>query len=145
MKHLITALSLSLLCTIGANGGTIIQVFDSTLLADSASWSSLGAQSSTPVSGTVTSSDGVSVTPTPPSGGSLYRLDQGNGWGGAFPDGDQLLYSGTAFDAIAGDITVTFGELVSGAGLLFQDNFLFQTDTVHLSAYDSLRALSWVP
>ena len=138
---LISGFSVSLLCVASAFAGTISQVTDNSLLPDSASWSGLGPESnSTPVAtgATVTSANGVVVTPAPPSGGALYRLNQGSTWGGGFPTGDQLLYDGAGFSGVYGGITLSFSQLVSGAGLLIQDNETDNTDSVTISAFDSL-------
>jgi hypothetical protein len=142
VKGLIVTLTLSLVFGISAFAGSVSLVTDNSELPDSASWGSLGSTSKTiSVSGTVTSADGVGVTPAPPSGGGLFRYDAtpsgfGNGFG--FPSGDQLLYNGGSDDAKkTGDITLTFSELVSGAGLLFVDAEPGTEDTFHISAFDS--------
>lgn len=142
---LISGFSISLLCITSMFAGTISQVTDNSQLTDSASWSGLGAEAdSTPVAtgATVTSTNGVVVTPAPTAGGSLYRLDEGSGWNGGFPNGDPLLYyDGPGFASVGGDITLSFSQLVSGAGLLIQDDLYDDTDTVTISAYDSLDNL----
>ena len=128
------------------SAGTITALTDNSLLPDTAAWAILGPSStSNPVSGTVTSVGGIGVTPNPPAGGALYRIDDvvgdfGHGYN--FPSGDKLLYNGGSVNTkIKGNIVIDFDTLVSGVGMQFNETFQEVDEFVELDAFDSSNNL----
>jgi len=106
---------------------------------DTITWGQLGASNysgfASPVS--VTSGGGLNATVT--DGQTLARLDEGLGWIGQFPNGDQLLWNAGDYQSPT-PITIDFATSIYGAGALIQaDDYGPFTATV--SIYDSTDTL----
>lgn len=66
------------------------------------------------------------------------RLDQGNGWGGNFTNGDRLYYTGQNTVGGAGPITLNFGTSLSAFGANIQEDF-FGNFVARLTFFDALN------
>lgn len=66
-------------------------------------------------------------------GGDGQRRDEGNGWGGNFTFGDELLWTNSPGQ---GPLTLTFGNAVGGVGANIQADF-FGAFTAQIQAFDA--------
>jgi hypothetical protein len=88
--------------------------------------------SSIPNNSTATSNGGLEATVNFAGGANGERRDEGNGWGGNFSPGDELLWTG----GDNGPITFTFANAVSGVGANIQADF-FGAFTALIQAFDA--------
>lgn len=104
---------------------------------DFVSWSSLGAEFTTPANPfSISSVGGLSLTVGKTSAGTFERVDEGGfGWTGNFALGDALLWTSLT----SGPINIDFGTSVFGAGFQIQNDSLgaFQAT---LEAFDFSNA-----
>ena len=98
---------------------------------DTVNWAILGAADihiNYPSPITVATVGGSTVTVSHANSSPFLRYDQGNGWGGTFPTGAILLFSGGNF----GPVTFNPAQLISGAGFNVQSDapgpFSFRLD-----------------
>lgn len=110
---------------------------------DIASWPGTCQQGLSSV--TSASTNGVSVTATDASGGIDTDTQDPpgcsyDGWAGAFPVGDDLLYTGTDFGTGSGPMTLEFSTPVAGFGTQIQDDYN-GAFTAQIAAYDGTSLL----
>lgn len=100
-------------------------------------WGQLGPSGTQiPNPETVTTSGGIPGMVAQVSGNG-ERLDQGNGWGGNFADGDHLYYTQYNFNSTdQGPITITLNQGVMGIGTQLQENY-YGTFTAFVNVYDT--------
>ncbi len=80
-----------------------------------------------------TSNGGLQATVNFAGGGDGQRRDEGNGWGGNFTPGDELLWTNSPGQ---GPLTLTFATPISGAGANIQADF-FGGFTALIQAFDA--------
>jgi hypothetical protein len=88
--------------------------------------------SNIPNNSTATSFFGFEATVNFAGGGDGQRRDQGNGWGGNFTPGDELLWTNSPGQ---GPLTITFDQIVMGVGANIQADF-FGDFTALIQAFD---------
>lgn len=89
--------------------------------------------SNIPNNSTAVSNGGLNATVNFAQGGSGQRRDEGNGWGGNFAFGDELLWTNSPGQ---GPLTLTFGNAVGGVGANIQADF-FGAFTAQIQAFDA--------
>jgi len=86
-----------------------------------------------PNNSTAVSNGGLEATVNFAQGGDGQRRDEGNGWGGNFAFGDELLWTNSPGQ---GPLTLTFLNPVNGAGANIQADF-FGSFTALIQAFDA--------
>ncbi|MBS1709476.1 MAG: PEP-CTERM sorting domain-containing protein [Armatimonadetes bacterium] len=94
-----------------------------------------GANFANVASGSVGTTTGLDVFQVKISHtGDLQRLDQGNGWGGTYNNGEELLFT----NFLPGPVNFKMAKSATAVGMDVQRNFYFTTYTVSLEAFDGL-------
>lgn len=139
-RLLLVALSVCFLGVVVAGADTVTTSTSRSSFGgnDTAVWGPSGGADNHALGDTysVTSSGGLGITASLPSGDSMELLTQPTSFYGNFAPGDRVLYTGGTTDAL----TITFDNPVSGVGFQMQQD-VFGAFTGSLLAYDSSGTL----
>lgn len=135
MGHFVKVIGIAGAVALATPAWSATVIWDGTGSNDSISWGQLGtAFTSVPSGSAVVSDNGVNATITD-SVGDAQRRDQGNGWGGSFAPGTELLWN-----AGDGTLTISFLDVVYGVGADIQSDsygdFIAQIMTNDGSVFD---------